>query len=92
MSKEKDLSRKEMYEIVTSESRKASLMKKLKNCHKITSSTESACEMWDHIQNETCLPECVVFYSYIQLLGYKNGEDGCLRMSLCSVVSLHKDT
>lgn len=42
-------------------------MKKLQRCLWITGSAESASEMWDHIRSETCLPECVLFYSYIQL-------------------------
>lgn len=59
MSGEEDLSRKEMYKLVISENRKASLTKTLEKRHRITGSTESTCETRDHIKRETvCLSVC----------------------------------
>lgn len=49
MNGEEDLSRKEMYKIVVSENRRASLMKKLEKHKRVTGSIESTFEVWDHV-------------------------------------------
>ena len=49
VSREEDLNREEMYKIVISEIRKASLIKKLEKHHRITGSTKNISEVWNHI-------------------------------------------